>query len=128
MNLADYFQSSKGIGVLATSDSDGNVDIAIYARPYVIDQSTIAFSMSQRLSYANVQSNPKAAYMFIEQGQGYSGKRLYLTRLSEEKDPQRIRDIKKQHSRLFDPGDASKHLVYFTIDRMRPLVGDKSRR
>ena len=125
MNLADYFQSAKGIGVLATSDTDGNIDVAIYARPYVIDESTIAFSMSERLSYANVQSNPKAAYMFIEHGEGYAGTRLYLTRLSEEKDPQRIRDIKEQHSKLFDPGDAGKHLVYFAIDKTRPLVGDK---
>jgi hypothetical protein len=126
MNLADYFQSAKGIGVLATSDSDGNVDVAIYARPYVIDKSTIAFSMSERLSYANVLSNPKAAYMFIERGEGYVGKRLYLTRLGEEKDPLRIKDIKKQHSRVSEPGDVNKHLVYFAVDRMRPLVGDKS--
>ena len=126
MNLADYFQSTKGIGVLATSDSDGNVDLAIYARPYVIDESTIAFSMSERLSYANVQSNPKAVYMFIERGEGYVGKRLYLTRLGEEKDPQRIKDIKKQHSRVSDPSDASKHLIYFAIDKTRPLVGDKA--
>ena len=125
MNLADYFQSAKGIGVLATSDSDGNVDLAIYARPYVIDDTTIAFSMSERLSYANVLSNPKAAYMFIERGEGYAGKRLYLTRLGEEEDPQRIEDIKKQHSRIFDPRDRSKHLIYFAIGKTRPLVGDK---
>lgn len=125
MNLADYFQSAKGIGVLATSDSEGNVDVAIYARPYVIDESTIAFSMAEKLSYANVQSNPKAAYMFVEHGEGYVGKRLYLTRLGEEKDQQRIKDIKKQHSRVSDPSDASKHLIYFAIDKTRPLVGDK---
>ena len=126
MNLADYFQSASGIGVLATSDSDGNVDMAIYARPYIIDESTIAFSMSERLSYANIQSNPKAAYMFIERGEGYVGKRLYLTRLGEEKDAQRISDIKKQHPKVSEHGVLDKHLVYFTIDRMRPLVGDKS--
>ena len=76
MSLADYFESIKGMGILATSDSDGNVDIAIYARPYVIDENTIAFSMLERLSYANVQSNPKAAYMFVERGEGYAGKKI----------------------------------------------------
>ena len=45
MNLSDYFQDAKGTGVLATSDSDGNVDIAIYSRPYIIDEKKIAFSM-----------------------------------------------------------------------------------
>ena len=126
MNLSDYFQSAKGMGVLATSDSDGNVDIAIYARPYIIDEKTIAFSMLERLSYANVQSNPKAAYMFVEQGEGYAGKRLYLTKIGEEKDPERIKATKLQHSRPYEPDDKIRHLVYFTVGRIRPLVGDKS--
>jgi predicted nucleotide-binding protein (sugar kinase/HSP70/actin superfamily) len=65
MNLSEYFKDVKGKGVLATSDSNGNVDIAIYSRPYIIDENKIAFSMLERLSYSNVQSNPKAAYLFI---------------------------------------------------------------
>jgi len=126
MSLADYFESAKGLGVLATSDSDGNVNAAIYSRPYMIDDKTIAFSMLERLSYSNVQSNPKAAYMFVEDGEGYEGKRLYLTRTGEEKDPERIKEIKKQHSRAKDSDDKVRHLVYFTVDKIRPLVGDKT--
>ena len=125
MNLSAYFPSVKGMGVLATSDSDGNVDIAIYSRPYIIDEKTIAFSMLERLSYANVQSNPKAAYLFIEKGEGYAGTRLYLTETGEEKDPQRIKEIKQQHSKSRSPDETPKHLVYFTVDKIRPLVGDK---
>lgn len=123
--MTDYFRSANGTGILATSDSDGNVDVAIYARPYVIDENTIAFSMLERLSFANVQSNPKAAYMFIERGEGYAGKRLYLTRLGEETDPKRIEAIKSQHPKDREPTPAVRHLVYFAIDRIRPLVGDK---
>jgi hypothetical protein len=126
MSLADYFASVKGLGVLATSDSDGNVDIAIYARPYIIDEKTIAFSMLERLSYANVQSNPKAAYMFVEQGEGYVGKRLHLTMTGEEKDPQRIEAIREQHQRSYRSKEKVRHFVYFSIDKIRPLVGDKS--
>jgi len=126
MGLAEYFENIKGLGVLATSDADGNVDIAVYSRPYIIDEKTIAFSMLERLSYSNIQSNPKAAYMFIEQGEGYSGKRLHLTRAGEEKDPQRIEEIKKQHTRIRGPDEKIRHLVYFTVDKIRPLVGDKT--
>ena len=126
MNLSDYFKDAKGTGVLATSDAEGNVDIAIYSRPYIIEEKKVAFSMLERLSYANVQSNPKAAYMFIEQGQGYKGTRLYLTKIGEEKDPERITEIKKQHSRTYSPEETHKHLVYFRIDKSRPLIGDKT--
>jgi hypothetical protein len=126
MNLTDYFATIKGTGVLATSDSKGNVDIAIYSRPYIIDEKIVAFSMLDRLSFKNVQSNPKAAYMFIEQGEGYAGRRLYLTMTGEEKDPERIMEIKQMHSKSHRTPDAVRHLVYFSVDKIRALVGDKT--
>jgi hypothetical protein len=126
MSLAEYFEDIKGLGVLATSDADGNVDIAVYSRPYIIDEKTIAFSMLEKLSYSNIQSNPKAAYMFVEEGGGYNGKRLHLTMTGEEKDEERIKQIKQQHSKAKDYDDKVRHLIYFTVDKIRPLVGDKT--
>lgn len=126
MTLADYFKNTKGLGVLATSDSDGNVDVAIYSRPYVIDDKTIAFSMLERLSYSNIQSNPRAAYMFVEQGEGYEGKRLHLTSTGEETDPERIEQIRQQHVRTRKHEERTRHMMYFTVDKVRPLVGDKA--
>ena len=125
MSLADYFETTKGMGVLATSDSDGNVDVAIYSRPYIVADNTIALSMLERLSYANIQSNPKAAYLFVEHGDRYAGKRLYLTMTSEEEDPERVAEIRQQHSRVGHSDDKIRHMMYFTVDRIRPLVGDK---
>ena len=76
MSLAEYFETIKGTGILATSDSDGNVDLAVYSRPYVIEENKVAFSMLDRTIFSNLRSKPKAAYMYIEQGEGDSGKRL----------------------------------------------------
>jgi hypothetical protein len=126
MTLADYFKNTKGLGVLATSDSDGNVDVAIYSRPYVIDENTIAFSMLERLSYSNIRSNPKAAYMFVEQGEGYAGKRLHLTSTGEETDPERIEQLRQQHVRTRKYEERTRHMMNFTVDKVRPLVGDKA--
>jgi len=126
MDLRDYFESAKGVGILATSDDSGAVDAAIYAKPYVIDENTIAFSMLDRLSYANISSNPHAAYMFLEDTEGYAGKRLYLTKVRDETDSDRIKALKKKHSKIFKPDEINRHLVYFTIDRIRPLVGDET--
>ena len=66
MNLSDYFEKVRGYGILATADSDGMADLAIYAKPHVIDETTIAFIMRERLTHQNLKSNPHAAYMFIE--------------------------------------------------------------
>ena len=125
MNLATYFENVKGTGILATCDYEGNVDAAIYARPYLIDEQTIALSMMERLSYMNIKSNPKACYMFVEKTEGFKGLRMYLTMAGEENDQQRIREIKKMHSVNYKPDDR-RHLVYFRIENTWPLVGDKA--
>ena len=49
MNLKSYFREHEGIGVLATCDPNATVDVAVYVKPMVINQTTIAFVMRQRL-------------------------------------------------------------------------------
>ena len=66
MNLKGYFENTKGGGVLATADSDGKVDAAVYARPHFMEDGTIAMIMRDRLTHHNLQSNSHAAYLFHE--------------------------------------------------------------
>jgi hypothetical protein len=122
MNLSEYFENTEGTGVLATSDSQGNVDIAIYARPHVIDETTVAFIMNERLSYRNITSNPKAAYLFLEDTPGYKGKRLYLTKTKEENDAELINSMRRKPDK-YQESDLKKYLVYFSVDKIRPVVG-----
>jgi hypothetical protein len=127
MNLSDYFENVQGLGILATADSDGTVDLAIYAKPHVIDETTIAFVMRERLTHQNLKSNPHAAYMFVEQGEGYAGKRLYLTKIREETNTSLVEMLRRKQPEicaLYD--DSNKYLVHFQIDDIWPLVGDKT--
>jgi hypothetical protein len=126
MNLSDYFETAQGTGILATADSDGQVDLAIYSRPHVTGEDTVAFIMRPRLSHKNLQSNPHAAYMFIEKGQGYKGKRLYLTKIREETDTALIDSLRRKERKV-DSMDEKSFLVYFHVYRTRPLVGDTNR-
>lgn len=125
MDMQEYFDTSKGLGILATSDAEGNVNMAVYARPHVVDENTLAFIMNERLSHANVGSNPKAAYLFREDATGYRGKRLYLIKLREEKNSPLIEELTRKKQAHSEAGDSSdRYLVYFKITRIRPLVGD----
>jgi hypothetical protein len=125
MNLTDYFENAEGLGILATADSKGKVDLALYTIPHVFDGNTVGFVMRERLSHENLQSNPNAAYMFLEQGQGYTGKRFYLTLMREEKNSNLIKTLKKQDPKVYPAGldDSNKYLVYFRVDNIRPLIG-----
>jgi hypothetical protein len=125
MNLKEYFEKTEGTGVLATADADGRVDVALYARPHVIEDNTVAFIMRERLSHHNLRSNPQAAYLFIEKGPGYKGKRIYLTMLREETNTDLIKQlVRKEHGMDNPKDDANRYLVFFQVDKERPLIGD----
>lgn len=121
--LQEYFESTKGLGVLATADSNGKVDAAIYSRPHFIEEGTMAFIMRDRLTHHNLQSNSSATFLFIEEKTGYNGKRFFLKKVREENNPELIKKIKR---RTFSDDDvALTFLVYFTLEKELPLIGDK---
>jgi hypothetical protein len=96
----------------------------LYARPHVTDEDTVAFIMREHLTHENLQSNPHAAYLFVEEGAGYVGKRLYLTKLREETDPALIDSLRRRTVKTCKEEGSKEYLVYFRIDKTRPLVGD----
>lgn len=127
MDLAGYFEKHQGLGILATADSDGTVDLAIYAKPLVVNENTVAFVMREQLTHQNLKSSLHAAYMFVEQGEGYHGKRLYLSKIREETNVSLVAEIVKKQPEICAPDDDSnKHITYFQVDNIWPLVGDKS--
>ena len=122
MNLDEYFESAKGRGVLATADKDGQVNLAMYARPYFMDDDTVTFIMAERLTHENLKSNPCAAYLFSEEEQKYQGKRIYLKKTKEEKNPDLIAQIcrKCDYSHY---ETKNRYVVYFNIEKVLPLIG-----
>jgi hypothetical protein len=124
LNLKEYFQRATGQGVLATADARGNVDAALYARPHVMEDGAIAFIMAHRLSRQNLLSNPKAAYLFIESREKKSesdGIRLYLTMIREDTNPERVESLRRKQR---DDDGTGRSVVYFSVDRVRPLTGE----
>lgn len=120
MSLKDYFENTTGTGILSTANAQGQVNAAIYSRPHFID-GQLVFIMRDRLSHKNLESNPSAVYLFSEQSSGYQGKRLYLTKVAEEKNAPLIDSLRRRKRDTAPEED--QFLVYFKIDRERPLVG-----
>jgi hypothetical protein len=127
MKLSEYFEQERGIGVLATTDLAGQVNQALYAKPLFLDpddEATCSFVMANRLTHDNVGHNPSAAYLFIEEGKEYVGKRLSLTVMGEETDAERIRAIRRRCP-LPMSEEERRFLVHFHIEGVRPLVGNE---
>lgn len=125
MNLEEYFETTNGVGVLSTADDQGKVNAAIYGRPHFMDERTIAFIASDRLTHANLKKSPFAIYLFKQDG-SYKGYRLYLTKTHEEKNSPLIEQLRRKKykglGRQYDT--ESKFLIYFSIEKVLPLIGD----
>jgi len=58
MKLDEYFENTSSVGVLSTADDQGKVNAAIYGRPHFMDENTVAFIASDRLTHANLKKIP----------------------------------------------------------------------
>ena len=122
MKLKDYFEETKGVGILSTADGAGKVDAAVYARPSIMEDGSLAFIMRDRLTHHNLQFNSHATYLFVENGPGYKGKRLYLTKVREEEDTELLESLRKRQ--YIDEKDEAKYLVIFKVTKELPLIGE----
>ena len=124
MKLKDYFEKTKGISILSTADREGKLTTAIYSRPRVLEDNSIAFFMRERLTYHNLQTNPHAAFMFIEESAGYQGIRLFLKKSREDNDPEVIAKMTRRSlTPEEDKQKGPKHLVIFRAEMILPLIG-----
>jgi hypothetical protein len=118
--LPEYFQTTTGTSILSTADAEGRVNSAVYARPRFFPDGRIAFIMLDHLSHANLQSNPHASYLFIQEGKGYEGVRLHLTKVAEEGNSERVKQALEGRGKgkFFEQ---TCFLVFFEIDKLMPL-------
>lgn len=124
MTLKQYFETASGTGVLSTADAGGKVDAAIYSTPHVMDDGTVAFIMRERLTHENLRSNPFAAYLFMEDAPGHKGIRLFLKKIREDDNPELISTMTRRNLKPeLDAQKGPKHLVYFAVEKVLPLIG-----
>ena len=122
--LKQYFETASGTGVLSTADAGGKVDAAVYSTPHVMDDGTVAFIMRERLTHENLKSNPYAVYLFMEDAPGHKGIRIFLKKTREDDNAELIASMTRRHLRPeLDAQKGPKHLVYFTIEKVLPLIG-----
>ena len=123
MKLLELFKEA-GRGVIATSNTQGEVNVAIYATPHVVDDSTLAWGMTEGRTYHNIMENPRAAYLFMYAGGGYTGARLGLKLKGIENSGDMLDVIKARTLEIVGAGaaEAVKHVAYFTVVEIRPLI------
>ena len=121
MDLNDYFSNNKGLGILSTADSKGIVNSTIYSRPHFLGDDQVSFIMRDRLTRANLKSNPNANYMFVQRTEGLSGLRINLHKLSESNDQQQIAKLSRR--KTSSESEEKRYLVTFRVEKILSLIG-----
>lgn len=123
MNLAELF-THPGLGVMSTSSSDGKVNSAIYARPHVIDETTLVWGMTNKRTSRNLTRNRHAAFLFKTSGPGFNGVRLALELIRTEEAGDLLATIKAHTDEIVGPGAGVSvtHAAWFKITQVRPLI------
>ena len=125
MTLNEYFKNY-GTGVMATADVNGKVDAAIYSRPHIMADGRLAFIMRERLTYENLKTNPHAVFLFMTHSEHHQGIRLFLRKIGEDNDSELIGSMTRRSlTPEEDKAAGPKHIVYFSLEKILPLIGGK---
>ncbi len=123
MKLSELFVNP-GLAVMSTASADGAVNSAIYARPHVIDETTLVWGMTDKRTYQNISENPHASFLFKTSSPGFSGVRLTLELIKTEEEGELLDTIKNNADVVVGPGAgaAVTHAVWFRVLEIRELI------
>lgn len=125
--LMEYFNKQPRLGTLSTSNTQGNVNVAYFGSPRMVDEKTVFMGLGKNRTFANLKENPNAAYMIMEPGKTLSewkGVRLYLKMIDCQTSGEKLDMIRAKIAEAAGEG-ASKMIhaaVTFEIQEIRPLA------
>lgn len=125
--IMEMFNRKNRIGALATADTDGDVNAAVFGSPRMIDEETVVMAIGNNRSYQYLKKNPKAAFIVIEPGDApmtWKGVRLYLEVDAMERYGELVDSFRKNIRKL--AGDQSANAIVaairFKVTEVRPLI------
>jgi uncharacterized pyridoxamine 5'-phosphate oxidase family protein len=125
--LMEYFNKQPRIGTLSTAGKDGKVDVAYFGSPRMIDEKTVLMTVRKNQTFANLQENPNAAFMILEQANaapGWKGVRVYVKMIEYQTSGEKLETMKKAIAQK--AGEETAKSMYavliFEVQAVRPLM------
>jgi len=124
--VREYLQSEGRSNILATTDTAGKVNLAVFGSLALADDETVVVMVGDNRTYANLQANPLASLLVTlhgKTGMQQEGCRVYLKVRSMEDGGKMFDEIKgKVSAKVGDAAEMLKHLVWFDIEEVRPIL------
>ena len=125
--LMGLFNKRPRIGTLSTANADGDVNVAVFNSPQMIDENTVVMGIGENRTYRNLRENPKAAFIVVEPGKtlmDWKGARVYLEAVDMETGGGFYEQIKENIAKA--AGEQAARMIHaairFRITEVRPIV------
>ncbi len=125
--LLSIFNKRPRIGTLSTANSKGEVNVAVFGSPQMVDENTVVMGIGRNRSFRNLQENPHAVFIVMEPGEtimDWKGARVYLEVTDIETDGGFYKQVKENIEKA--AGKAAGDMIYaavrFRITEVRPIV------
>jgi hypothetical protein len=125
--LMTLFNKYPRIGTLSTANKEGDVNVAVFGSPRMIDEDTVVMGIGENRSFRNLQRNPKAVFIVMEPGKSvtdWKGARVYLEAVDMETQGDFYDQIKGNIAKMAGKGAAEMihAAIRFKITEVRPLI------
>jgi hypothetical protein len=121
------FNKRPRIGSLSTANKKGEVNVAVFGSPQMIDENTVVMGIGQNRTFKNLQENPNAVFIVVEPGEtilDWKGARVYLEAVDIETGGGFYEQIKENIGKA--AGKAAADMIHaavrFKIIEVRPIV------
>ena len=125
--LMELFNKWPRIGTLSTANKVGEVNVAVFGSPRMVDENTVVMGIGNNRSFRNLERNPKAVFIVMEPGQtvmDWRGARVYLEAVDMETEGDFYEDIKRGIAKA--AGEEAADMIYaairFRVTDVRPIV------
>ncbi|UCF57054.1 MAG: pyridoxamine 5'-phosphate oxidase family protein [Deltaproteobacteria bacterium] len=125
--VVEMFNKRPRIGSLSTANRKGEVNVAVFGSPQMIDENTVVMGIGQNRSFSNLQENPRAVFIVMEPGEtvmDWKGARVYLEAMDIETGGGFFEQIKENIANAAGKaaGDMIHAAIRFKITEVRPIV------
>ena len=125
--LMELFNKQPRIGTLSTSNRKGDVNVAIFGSPRMIDEDTVIMGIGKNRTLHNLIENPKAVFIIVEPGTSlmdWNGCRVYMEAETIQTEGEFYDEIKKNITKAV--GEFAAKMIHaavrFRVHEVRNLI------
>jgi len=113
--------------LICTANTEGEVNVAVYGSPRMINEDTVVLAVRNNRSYQNLQKNPKAAIIVVEPGEikhDSKAVRVYLEVSNIETDGDLLDQFREEIGARAgkEVADSLQAAIRLKITGVRPLI------